>query len=151
MLFLIESHLQYRDYSFLYMQLLIFSEVNNHSFLFFFLCFVLCVPITNYFPYSVTAMKISEYFKPSTKRFVLFAYFSECLQSLPSLQLLSRLFSEKQHPDSCLVFHHLSPEQLLHPEYHCVFFLGFLLLGEDVFQQLPEEGDWEVSLETLFV
>lgn len=77
-----ESHLQYYDYNFLYMQLLIFSEVNNHSFLF--LCFVLCVPITNYFPNSVTAMKISEYFKPSTKRLVLFAYFSECPEEPPA-------------------------------------------------------------------
>ena len=129
------------------MQLLIFSEVNNHSFLF--LCFVLCVPITKYFPNSVTAMKISEYFKPSTKRLVLFAYFSECPEEPPAA-VQSVLW--KQHPDSCFNFPSPSPEQPLHTEYHRVFFLGFLPSGG---RRLPVaswgRGLGGKFLETLFV
>lgn len=53
----------------------------------------------------------------------------------------------KQHSDSYFNFPSTSPEQPLHPEYHCVFFLGFLRLPVTSWRR----GLRGKFLETLFV
>lgn len=64
----------------------------------------------------------------------------------PSLQLLSRLFSENSTQILAWTFHHLLQSSSCTLSTTASSSLGSsLLLGEDVFQQLPEEGDWEVS------
>ena len=59
----------------------------------------------------------------------------------------------KQHPDSYSNFPSTSPEQPLHPEYHCVFFLGFPPSSGGI--RLPvtswQRGLGGKFLETLFV